>query len=195
MGWLLLSLLIFVGACGPEELVEPSVYVPKQIRRLLTADASKLWQQTSRYYLEEECRTGYYVEFSENKTKDIKKPFLAYFYRDTDRCEPPQDTVFFNDGSYLLIPQEPFLLKNVSALTNPALKTTDTLMFIGPKSDSTWYHHPEVEGDSALFISPQPDTTIRLVRLLTNQLLIFDVLGPDYQPLYQETFQAVPAEE
>lgn len=82
-----------LSGCGDAADEEPALYTPAQIRRLLTADSSKVWTQYSEYYLGDTCRTGYKVEFSMNKDKDLDKPFLCHFYKDTTRCSTGTDSL------------------------------------------------------------------------------------------------------
>lgn len=122
---LLVSLLIVLSgllyACSDEALEEPAVYTPAEIRRLLLGDGTKLWRQTSEYYLEDSCRTGYILRFRENLKKNKSTPFLADYYRDTTACAAG-DTLYLN---WLAI-----------AKKNPEFTTTDTLLFINVPADT-----------------------------------------------------------
>lgn len=77
---------MLLSGCGDAADEEPALYTPGQIRRLLTADSSKVWTQYSEYYLGDSCRTGYKLLFSENEESEAAEPFFGYFYKDTAYC-------------------------------------------------------------------------------------------------------------
>lgn len=116
-----LALLSLFSACGEEIEEEPAIYTPAQIRRLLHAGESKLWQQQTEYYLEDSCRTGFFVRFS-SEEGIAPNSFLAYYYRDTMACDPGE---------------EYFLEHDVLTPKSPAFQTTDSLLFINAAGDST----------------------------------------------------------
>ncbi|WP_017729820.1 hypothetical protein [Nafulsella turpanensis] len=123
---LLASLLIGLSGllygCSDDAVEEPALFTPAEIRRLLVGEGEKLWIQHSEYYLEDSCRTGYFVRFRENARENTKLPFLADFYRDTTACNAG-DTIY--------------LSRQVVALKSPQFNTTDSLLFIDVPADTT----------------------------------------------------------
>lgn len=118
-----LALLVcLLPACSDDSLEEPAIYTPVQIRRLLFGANTKLWQQQTEYYLEDSCRTGYLLRFSQNAEQSNTQPFSAFFYRDTLACE---------------VGEEPFILQRVRTPRSPVFQTTDSLVFQRSESDST----------------------------------------------------------
>lgn len=197
LGLLLAFLSVAMISCGEDEITEPAVLTDKQIRRLLTGNDTKLWQQSTQYYLEDSCTTGSYIRFTENTGKNSKLPFDAYFLRDPSICTLVADTIplqHFNEklpkDSFLIIQKEPFLQKKVMVLLNPQFQTTDSLLFAGLPQDSVWYK-PTEKDSTFLYTTPAPDTVIRRIRLLTSEQLIMDVLGPEKQFLFREEYKAV----
>lgn len=94
-----------LSGCGDDATEEPALYTPAQIRRLLTADSSKVWTQRTEYYLEDSCRTGYRLLFSENAKKESGKPFLVSFYRDTTLCKAVADSAWTRQVVVPKLPQ------------------------------------------------------------------------------------------
>lgn len=133
--YLLLATLFGMAAvglsgCGDAAEEEPALYTPAQIRRLLTADSSKVWTQFSEYYLGDSCRTGYKVKFSKNTDRDLKKPFLAHFYKDTTRCGAGADSLV------RLLVYTPRLLP---------FATTDSLVFQDTLGGSSTYLYSTIQ--------------------------------------------------
>ena len=88
-----------------------------------------MWQQTSEYYLEDSCRTGYRLLFSENTEKNPALPFFAYFYRDTSQCDPIADSL---------------LIRQVFAPKLPQFVTTDSLVFLEIQGKDSIYSSSKV---------------------------------------------------
>ncbi len=132
-----LMLLLLAGAaamllsgCGDDATAEPALYTPAQIRRLLTADSIKVWTQSTEYYLEDSCRTGYRLRFSENAKKEAAKPFFAYFYRDTTLCQPVADSIWTRQ---VMVPKL------------PQFSTSDSLAFLQVKGNDSIYSYSTIK--------------------------------------------------
>lgn len=117
-------LLALMPACADETLEEPHIYTPGQIRRLLHGTDTKLWEQRSEYYLEDSCRTGFLVRFTESGAGNVAQPqpFTALFYRDTLACQAGEEI---------------FISHSVTTPRSPAFQTTDSLIFKRNEADST----------------------------------------------------------
>lgn len=114
---LLAGFTAIIASCASDELVEPAVYTPKQMQLLLSGGGEKLWQQSSGYYLEDSCRTGHRIQFSQASANNLE----ASFFRDTTACEA--DTIHSLDFQVSPIITQPF-------------KTTDSLLFVS-QEDTT----------------------------------------------------------
>ena len=147
-------LLGVLPSCQGDEITEPSVYTPKQLKRLLLENDTKTWQQSTEYYLEDTCRTGYLLRFEDNVPRLLDSAFFVYFLPDPAKCE------------VILNPQMAHLVK---IKKSPIYKTTDSLVFVNPKGD----------------------TTIKTVHLLTDQRLILNVAGKDGKIVATEEYRAV----
>lgn len=150
---LVLGIVVLFASCGEDIEEEPAIYTPQQIRRLLYADSTKLWQQGTEHYLEDSCRTGFYLRFRVSEAGTSPKPFEAYFYRDTTVCEAGEN---------------PAILQQVITPKSPAFKTTDSLVFINARGDST----------------------LRLIKALTSQRLVLELIR-DQAVVHREEYRFV----
>lgn len=125
---LLGTAVFLLSSCGDEAVEEPALYTPAQIQRLLTADSVKVWQQLTEYYLDDSCRTGHHLLFSENGNEDVAQPFLAYFYRDSS-CVPVADSL---------------LTRLVFIPRLPQFKTTDSLAFVEVTGEDTLFTYQTI---------------------------------------------------
>jgi hypothetical protein len=121
--------LLLLSACGDNTSEEPALYTPAQIQRLLTEDSIKVWQQLTEYYLEDSCRTGHHVLFSENGNNQLAQPFLAYFFRDAG-CEPIADSL---------------LTRLVFTPKLPQFATTDSLAFVQVVGEDSIYSYSTIK--------------------------------------------------
>jgi hypothetical protein len=121
---------LLLSGCGDDAVEEPALYTPTQIRRLLTANSSKVWTQSTEYYLEDSCRTGYRLLFSENAKKEAGKPFLAYFYRDTTLCEAVADSIWTRQ---VVVPKL------------PQFATSDSLAFFQVEGEDSIYSYSTIK--------------------------------------------------
>lgn len=141
-------------SCGEDEIAEPAIYTPKQLKRLLLENDAKTWQQLTEYYLDDSCKIGHLLRFDDLPVPHMDSAFFVYFFPDTSICEAVVD---------------PPLFHRVKIKVSPVYKTTDSL----------------------LFISPVGDTTIKTVRLLTDQRLQLNVAGKDGKIVATEEYKAV----
>lgn len=123
---LLYSLSAFMfgvlSSCGEDELEEPAIYTPKQLKRLLLENDVKTWQQLSEYYLEDSCKLGHLLRFEDLPVANIDSAFFVYFFPDTSICDEVPD---------------PPLFHRVKIKVSPIYDTTDSLLFIAPEGDTT----------------------------------------------------------
>lgn len=141
-----------LSSCGDAD-VEPAVYAPKQIQRLLFENSTKTWKQRTEYYLEDSCKTGYLLRFQKSPSGRVDSAFSAFYFPDPAVCDADQEG----------------RIDRVKIVISPIFKTTDSL----------------------LFISPQKDTTIKTIGLLTSQRLLLNVAGGNGRIERVEEYRAV----